>query len=63
METVNDLVRCVNCWEGFEWQSKSDERTGRCPRCGKEGEVIDGGFLVFAPKESNHPADHARRRD
>jgi hypothetical protein len=48
MEKIRDLVRCTNCWEGFDWlQSRSGDRSGECPCCGRIGQVIHGGFLIF----------------
>jgi NAD-dependent SIR2 family protein deacetylase len=52
METIKDLVRCTNCWEGIDReQGRADDRSGECPRCGRNGQVIRGGFLVFVEEK------------
>jgi hypothetical protein len=38
MKKDQDIVRCTNCWEGFDWQQiQAGERSGECPRCGRGG--------------------------
>jgi DNA-directed RNA polymerase subunit RPC12/RpoP len=61
METNKELhVRCTNCWEGFDWQqSPTGDRSGECPRCGGKGQVIKGGFLVFAAEQRRNSEGHA----
>lgn len=60
MAKNNDLVRCTNCWEGLDWQeAQPGNRDCECPRCGRKGQVIQGGFLVFTPEASIELSDHA----
>src|SRR6266508_234407 len=41
---IKDPVRCTNCWEGFDWQrAQPGNRDCDCPRCGRKGQVIQGG--------------------
>jgi hypothetical protein len=45
-------VRCTNCWEGFNWQqSRTGDPSSECPRCGSNGQVIQGGFLVCSGRK------------
>ncbi len=60
MGKIKDLVRCTNCWEGFDWQqAQPGIRDCECPRCGRKGQVIQGGFLVFAPDRAGNSEDLA----
>lgn len=59
MEKIKDLVRCTNCIESQVAQPSN--REFECPRCGRKGEVIQGGFLVFAPEASIESSDRAWR--
>lgn len=62
MEKNKDLIRCTNCWEGFDWkESQPGDRNGECPRCRRRGQVIQGGFLVFSPEEVANSEDRASK--
>lgn len=52
MEKNKDLIRCTNCWEGFDWEENPPaDLTGNCPRCGTKGQVTQGGFLVSSASQ------------
>lgn len=61
MEKNKDLIRCTNCWEGFDWEENPPgDVAGKCPRCGTKGQVTQGGFLVSSASQRrfgrSHPA-------
>jgi hypothetical protein len=61
MEKNKDLIRCTNCWEGFDWEEiPPGDVAGKCPRGGTKGKVTQGGFLVCGASQRrfgrSHPA-------
>lgn len=62
MDKNKDLIRCTNCWEGFDRkENPPGDLSGECPRCGRKGQIIESGFLVFSPEEVGKLEDRASK--